>query len=50
MSSRNLILMSKTDFNNTELGAIVFADPVGYLAELGIAAEVVAETTMPAAA
>jgi hypothetical protein len=31
-------------------GAVVFADPVAYLAELGINAEVIAETTLPAAA
>lgn len=50
MSARSLKLMSKRDFNNAETTAIVFADPVGYLAGFGIEAEAVAETTIPAAA
>lgn len=42
--------MSNSDSNNTDLGNIVFSDPVAYLARFGIEAEVVSETTMPAAA
>ena len=38
--------LQKTD----QTGIEVFADPVGYLASLGISAEVVADTTLPVAA
>jgi hypothetical protein len=31
-------------------GSAIFADPVGYLASLGIAAELVDETALPTAA
>jgi hypothetical protein len=36
--------------NDTATTQLVFADPVGYLAGLGLTAEIVAETALPAAA
>ncbi len=42
--------MSKVQSTQTETTAIVFEDPVSYLARFGIEAEVVAETVIPAAA
>jgi len=35
---------------NDPTGIAVFADPVGYLASLGVSAEVVADTTLSVAA
>jgi len=42
--------MSNSDFADTTTGESIFGDPVSYLADLGIDAEVVAATSMPAAA
>lgn len=42
--------MSNTTFNDREATERVFADPVAYLAGFGIDAELVAETTLAAAA
>jgi len=42
--------MSNSDFEDTTTGESIFGDPVSYLADLGVDAEVVAETSMPAAA
>lgn len=42
--------INNTAINNPETTAEIFRDPVEYLARLGIEAEVVAETVMPAAA
>jgi hypothetical protein len=54
VADRRLGTMSDRTFDNTadnttEAGQI-FTDPVGYLARYGIEAELVAETTLPAAA
>lgn len=54
MAARRLETMSNRTFDNTVDNATdaeqVFTDPVGYLARYGIEAELVAETTLPAAA
>lgn len=42
--------MSYTDVNDPRTTALVFADPVSYLAGFGIDAEIVVETAMPSAA
>jgi hypothetical protein len=42
--------MSNQDINERRTIEDILRDPVGYLAEFGIEAEVVAETTMSAAA
>lgn len=42
--------MSNRDFNDTTTAHVIFDDPVAYLAEHGIEAELVAETSLPAAA
>jgi len=42
--------ISDRDRNDTATTQMVFADPVAYLAALGLAAEIVAETALPAAA
>jgi hypothetical protein len=39
-----------SDGNDTPMTQLVFADPVGYLAGLGLTAEIVDETALPAAA
>lgn len=41
---------SDRDSNDTATTQMVFADPVAYLAGLGLVAEIVAETVLPAAA
>jgi hypothetical protein len=48
--ARMLRDMSNSNFDDTANGLSIFDDPVSYLADLGIDAEVVAETSMPAAA
>ncbi len=56
MPARSLVNMRDTDtiINNPDQAAEVFADPVGYLANLGITAELVTITdaglALPAAA
>lgn len=45
-----LTVMSNQDLNDTETTQRIFGDPVGYLAELGIRADVIAETIVPVAA
>lgn len=42
--------MSKRDTNDVAITETIVRDPVGYLAAFGIEAEVVTETTFPAAA
>ncbi len=42
--------MTNPNCNDTEATEAVFADPVAYLAGLGVDAELVAQTTLPAAA
>jgi hypothetical protein len=46
ISNRN----SNRNSNDTATTQMVFADPVAYLAGLGLGAEIVAETALPAAA
>lgn len=48
--TRTLRDMSKVQSTQTETAAVVFEDPVAYLASFGIEAEVVAESILPAAA
>lgn len=45
-----LIEMSNKHMNEAETANLVFADPVEYLAQFGIEAELVTQTTLPAAA
>lgn len=47
---RMLMDMSDKDSNNVENATDIFSDPVGYLAQFGIDAELIAETTVPVAA
>lgn len=42
--------MSNSDSNDAQTTRSIFSDPIAYLAELGIEAEVVADTSMPVAA
>lgn len=53
MSIRNLVTMTTSqthDTNHKPDTSDVFADPVAYLASFGIDSELVAETSLPAAA
>jgi len=45
-----LIDMNNQDPRDTTTISNIFGDPVGYLAQFGIDAELIAETTLPAAA
>jgi hypothetical protein len=47
MSNKHLREQETSDKETTQL---IFDDPVGYLAQYGIGAQVIAETTLPAAA
>lgn len=49
-SNRIFNRSSNRNTNDTTTTQMIFADPVAYLAGLGLAAEVVAETALPAAA
>ena len=40
----------KSDGNDTATTQLVFSDPVKFLADLGLTAEIVTETALPAAA
>ena len=42
--------LHSTNDNDTVTTQLVFADPVTYLAGLGLSSEIVAETALPAAA
>jgi hypothetical protein len=50
MSNRISHQNSNKNSNDPATAQRVFADPVAYLAALGLAAEIVAETALPAAA
>ena len=50
MSNRTSKSDSDRNRNDTTTTQSVFADPVAYLAGLGLMAEIVAETALPAAA
>jgi hypothetical protein len=50
MSNRISIQNSNQNSKDPATAKKVFADPVAYLAGLGLAAEIVAETALPAAA
>jgi hypothetical protein len=45
-----LIHMNNQQLEDTKSFGNIFGDPVGYLAQFGIDAELIAETTLPAAA
>lgn len=45
-----LIHMNNQQLEDTTSISNIFGDPVGYLAQFGIDAELIAETTMPVAA
>jgi hypothetical protein len=45
-----LIDMNNQQLEDTTSTVIILGDPVGYLAQFGIDAELIAETTLPAAA
>jgi len=45
-----LIDMNNQQLEDTTSTANILGDPVGYLAQFGIDAELIAETTLPAAA
>lgn len=42
--------MSDADFNHSQDTNVIFSDPVAYLARFGIEAELIVESSMPAAA
>jgi hypothetical protein len=42
--------MRREETEGTDHGAVIFADPVAYLANFGISAEVVEDRPLPAAA
>ena len=48
--ARMLTNMSNRDCNDSETTIRIFSDPVGYLAEFGIDADLIADTIVPVAA
>jgi hypothetical protein len=48
--ARMLTGMSNRDRNDSETTIRIFSDPVGYLAEFDIDADLIADTTVPVAA
>ena len=50
MPARMLTVMSNRDCNDSETTIRIFSDPVGYLAEFDIDADLIADTIVPVAA
>lgn len=50
MPARMLTDMSNRDCNDYETTTRIFSDPVGYLAEFGIDADLITDTIVPIAA